>query len=572
MGTDTQLDAIVKHVREYCIQNSVVRLPSICLPPLPEAISYNSKESSSYNSISVDIGIYDDPSNQLQESYLIDIQTGNLAIFGNAQSGKTNLIQLFIRQLAENYNSNDVNFYIMDFGSMALKEFEKLNQVGGVVTPGDDEKIKNLFKLLRNEMEVRKDRLSKLGLSSYSSYKEAGKTDMPFIMLLVDNFVVFKEIYNDYEEDMINISRDGLSLGIMVVATGNQMMDFGYKYINNFANRIALNCNSKDEHGSIFDRCRVEPSENPGRCLVRIDKSIFECQSYLAFDGEREVDRVNSYREFVDRVNKLNANNRPAKKIPCVPHVLSCEDLNLDAHDLASDVIPIGLDFEDLALDVIDLSTVCSIGISGDKGAGKTNLCSLVIDHFKANMFKNDSLVYIVDSYRQQLKNFSTPGIVKKYTVDVDYMNLLIPEIYGLMKQRKEELRNLGLEALDNVPFVLCVIDNSSVFDNGVISDDVAEQFKEIFENSKGLKIAFLFADVPNRDIGYMANSITKSIKNFDVIYSLDNINAIKFFDASMSQKNKYKRVLEPGDAYKIENDGSVNKVKIILSENVEDD
>ncbi|MBQ9935352.1 MAG: hypothetical protein IJO70_05855, partial [Lachnospiraceae bacterium] len=39
-GGNTQLDAIVDYVEEYCKRNHIERLPDICLPPLPEVIPY----------------------------------------------------------------------------------------------------------------------------------------------------------------------------------------------------------------------------------------------------------------------------------------------------------------------------------------------------------------------------------------------------------------------------------------------------------------------------------------------------------------------------------------------------
>ena len=38
-----------------------------------------------------------------------------------------------------------------------------------------DEKLKNLFKLLRTEMEERKERLISVGVSSFAAYRESRK-------------------------------------------------------------------------------------------------------------------------------------------------------------------------------------------------------------------------------------------------------------------------------------------------------------------------------------------------------------------------------------------------------------
>ena len=63
-------------------------------------------------------------------------------IIGSAQCGKTNVLQTIIRSIADNYAPSEVNMYMIDFGSMILKNFAELNHCGGVVCVSDDEKLK----------------------------------------------------------------------------------------------------------------------------------------------------------------------------------------------------------------------------------------------------------------------------------------------------------------------------------------------------------------------------------------------------------------------------------------------
>ena len=79
------------------------------------------------------IGIYDDPDRQRQGRTVIEIGNKNTIIIGASQFGKTNLLELIVRNLAENYSPEELSIYIIDFASMVLKNFEKLAHVGGVV-------------------------------------------------------------------------------------------------------------------------------------------------------------------------------------------------------------------------------------------------------------------------------------------------------------------------------------------------------------------------------------------------------------------------------------------------------
>lgn len=161
----TQLEAIVDYVRDTCIENGIERLQNICLPPLPSIV--NIVETNKGNGM-VSIGIYDDPDSQYQGDAFINISNENYMIIGSSGTGKTNFLQVIIRQIVNCYSPKQANIYIMDFGAMYLKNFQDLCYVGGVVTISEEEKLKNLFKLLVEEISARKEKFLSIGISSYS--------------------------------------------------------------------------------------------------------------------------------------------------------------------------------------------------------------------------------------------------------------------------------------------------------------------------------------------------------------------------------------------------------------------
>lgn len=135
----TQLEAIVDYVRDTCIENGIERLQNICLPPLPSIV--NIVETNKGNGM-VSIGIYDDPDSQYQGDAFINISNENYMIIGSSGTGKTNFLQVIIRQIVNCYSPKQANIYIMDFGAMYLKNFQDLCYVGGVVTISEEEKLK----------------------------------------------------------------------------------------------------------------------------------------------------------------------------------------------------------------------------------------------------------------------------------------------------------------------------------------------------------------------------------------------------------------------------------------------
>lgn len=559
----TQLDAIVSFVNDYCISNKIEKLPSICLPSLPNLIQYKQHKNLKDSNICVPIGIYDDPDNQLQEVTELNISAGNIAIIGSSQFGKTNMLQLIVKALADKYSVDEVNIYIMDFASMALKVFEGLNHVGGVVTASDDEKIKNFFRLIAKEISQRKEVFSKMGITSFNSYKEAGYKDIPQIVILIDNFLALRELYSEYEEEMLAICREGISLGICVIMTSLQTNGIGYKYMSNFAKKIALFCNSSDEYGSLFDRCRIQPKSTPGRGLIEIDKNIYEFQSYLSFEGDREIDRVQDIKSFIEKSNKNNFGSM-AKIIPEIPAQL---DVNYVENNYSSNTIsklPVGIDYDNVDFVELDLNKINSMAISGKEKSGKTNFVKGLLKHLQNNIFDYDTNVYLIDGYDRQLEEFSSYGCVEKYTIDVNELDTIFLNIEEELKFRKEQVQNEGAKAIETLPLLVCIIENQSVFEANVLSKQTVDCYKRIINNYKQLKVMIVFSNVPNINIAYNAPDMLKQIKEVNCSFVFDDLSNIKLFDFSAALIRQFKKPIELGDGYKITSDGSVTKLRTI--------
>ena len=158
---------------------------------------------------------------------------------------------------------------------------------------------------MMNEIENRKNILMSMGVSSYSAYKDAGGNEIPKMYLLIDNFNAFKELYLEtYEAEFTKICRDGLSVGISVVMTNSSTNGIGYRFMSNFENHICLTCAETTEYSNMFDRCRMEPKNIPGRALVEISRALYEVQIFLAFEGEKEIERSNAMKQFVNDMNE----------------------------------------------------------------------------------------------------------------------------------------------------------------------------------------------------------------------------------------------------------------------------
>ncbi len=556
----TQLEAIVKYVNSYCCKNSIEKLPNICLPPLPDLLLQ--PDSYDGNKAYVDIGLYDDPDNHMQAPTYVDLQNKNTLIIGSSQFGKTNLLQSIIKSISMQTSPRESVFYILDFGSMVLKNFEKLNHVGGVVTSSEDEKLKNLFKLLFEEINVRKEKLLTVGVSSFSSYIEAGYTDLPHIYLIIDNLTALMELYLSDDDSLLAIAREGVSVGISIIIANNQTAGIGYRYLSNFANKIVLYCNDSAEYTTIFDHVSIKPDEKVGRCVLEIDKNMLECQTYLAFEGEKEIERVQNMRAFIEKVNSKYTELQ-AKQIPFIPSTLDAKTMVKVYNTAPSKYsLPIGLAYDDVKPFVLNLNAIGILGITGKEGFGHKNFVSLIIKSLMSKCMSNAEIVIFDDVTRKYAE----------YKNDIAYYSLDVASVCGVIEQWHTELKRrydylmLNNSSSADDKLLVMIVQNNDVA-TAIQSDATAlDKFNEILERYKDMGVCIIFANYPNTSISYDAPDAIRIIKQKQHIMYFDDLQNLKCIDPPYDAIRQYKKPISLGDGYYV-NDNDVIKLKLILSE-----
>jgi S-DNA-T family DNA segregation ATPase FtsK/SpoIIIE len=561
----TQLEVIVKYISDYCKINCIEHLPGICLPPLEERILYKKEQCKNSGPAAViPLGIYDDPDNQRQDVAMLELSAGNTVIIGSAQYGKTCFMQVIIRGISDLYSPDKVSIYILDFGSMMLKVFENLNHVGGVVVASEDEKLKSTVKMLNMEIRERKERFSKIGITSYASFREAGHTDLPNILVFIDNFLALKELYPEYEEDILYLCREGTSVGISLIITSKQTNGISYKYLSNFSYKFCLYCNQADEYRNLFDKCRIQPLNIPGRGLLELNKNIYEFQAYLAFEGEKEIDRVTAIKKYIDKIN-IKYRGQKAKRIPEVPQVLDFKFVNDNLHSnkLKPYQLPIGIYYDTVEFTMLDLLKSQLYGITGREAEGKLNLIHIIFHYLFQGISENPVKAYIVDDYRRQLRDLSSYGFVERYTIDANEVEQLLGEFEAELQHRMDILRTAEAETLGSQPLLLLVIQNSFVLETNGLSRNGLETFKKILKVYRQLKVCFIFADVENVQIGYSAPELLKIIRDSKNLFFFDDLSNLKFTEVSGAHLKHYKKLIESDDAYLITEKG-IQKLKCI--------
>lgn len=308
----SELKEVIDYIINSCEKSGTVKSSNICLPPLERIIPFTV---TGFCGKGIPLGIYDCPHYQCQGFFSVDFETKNLLIIGSAHSGKSNLLQCIIRGCASRFNTSDINMYVVECTSTTMKELEQLNVVGGVIHYLEEDRLNLLINYLHEQIEERKSKFIQSGVTTYIDYKKATHSDLPRIILLIDNLTALLELYVQENDQLLDLCQLGLAYGISFVVTAPQVTDLSYKYRVNFASRIAMYCRNSNEYSLLFDRhCDIIP-DIPGRCIVEKNNMLCECQTFIAFGNENDIERAKNLEAFIFECNRRDKHIR-AFRIP----------------------------------------------------------------------------------------------------------------------------------------------------------------------------------------------------------------------------------------------------------------
>lgn len=565
-----QLQVIVDYVNAYCKTAGINSLNGICLPSLPDVIKKDSLHefAKEPQSIVVPVGIYDDPERQDQGNYCIDLSENNTYIIGSAMTGKTTLLQTILLQLMNYYTPQDVNVYVIDCGNMTLKAFENSNLVGGVALTAEEDKITNLFKLLFRIMDERKKVFSEKGLGTHRAYSEAGYSDMPQIVVMIDNLAAFKEYYDNLSDDFLSLSREGNSLGISIIATATQTNAMNYKALSNYGTRISFVCNDTNEYMNLFDRCRTEPKDTAGRGLCVIDKRIMEFQTALCVDGDKEYIRVENIKREIANTNAKYPSIR-ALPIPVVPDVIKYSAIKLDKKLYGRPYeIPMGIQYSTVQYAMLNLLNIGLLATLGREKSGRTNFVKHMMAAIQENIFNSLTEAYVIDNPERSLQCVNDYGFVERYSVDIADLDAITISIEEKLMARQESALADSQYSMDEEPLLLLVIENSRLFEYLQGNKDVSTRVIQLLKKYRKYKFAVILSEIENNNVPFNAPDFIKYVKENKKFVFFDDAANVKFFDITARQQKENAKPLKQGDAFTCIN-GDIERIKTIMYEEV---
>ena len=463
----TELDVVKDYLAKVSAEAGYETKHQLWLPVLRDRIyldEFNEYSAEAFSStggwkpadkdlkLSAVVGQMDDPENQAQMPYVIDLaDAGNVAICGSIVSGKSTLMQTIAYSLIQQYSPEAVNLYAIDFSSKVMSAFEDAPHFGGVMYENDSDKIAKFFNMIGGILEERK-KLFHGG--NYKEYVRVNGVTLPAIFILIDNYSAFKfKTEERYEEDLLRLSKEGISNGIYLIVSGGgfNSSEISSRVGENFKTVLTLALKDKFEYGDLLHTTQIDvlPEQGiRGRGLAYYGTRLLEYQAALALEADNDYERIERIKDVCQSMAD-SWKGKKARKVPVIPdkpvwdEFASLQEYEELSEDPAR--LPIGYDVANASVYGIPLDDTFCYGIYGDMKSGKTNMLKACIH----SALDKKADVYIFDSAEKALGIYEHFGGLTYCCSDKDIFecfNALTPE-FKKRSARKAELVSEGMES-----------------------------------------------------------------------------------------------------------------------------
>ena len=348
-----QLTNIVRTLNEISKRDNIYH-KTLWLPSLSPTIyisdlvkKYNFK-SEAYN-LNILVGEYDDPENQFQDKLSINLtNSGNVIMYGNAGTGKENFLTTLIYSTCITHTSDEVNFYIMDFGAEVLNVFQDMPQVGDIATVVENNKVRNLFITIEREINKRKELFKKYG-GSYETYLKQSEYKLPLIVVIINGYESFMENYPDFDEILVHQLRDCSKYGIIFITTAVATNSVRTSVAQLYNTKMLTQVSDPFDYTYILEaKNNLMPAKHFGRGLIKLENGTFEFQTAYVYIKDKINDAI---QEVSAKLTETNM--RKAPKVPDVPLSVLYETVISYIKDI--DAIPVGFNVKNGNISTLNL-------------------------------------------------------------------------------------------------------------------------------------------------------------------------------------------------------------------------
>jgi len=602
---ETQLDAIVRHIRETADRLGLQRLPGPISPPLRETIfldelrrgepgwdggTWVSRPGAPW--LAPIVGLSDDPANQAQEPLRLPLGTeGHFALFGEPGSGKTTFIQTLVTSLALTCTPEEVHLYLIDASSQRLVPLKAFPHVGDVFLGDDIDRLRRFFRFLVRELQARKGEFARTGAARLPDYRALTGKSLPAIVVILRDYDAFYKACQDRDpglhETLVDLVREGGSYGLHFVLTLTSPGELRAQLATSISLAATFHLATPDYAMAVGPTGGMAPAPIPGRGLIKGPPPL-EFQTALPVRGSTDPERAIALKALMEAMDRAWTGTRP-RPFPPIPAVVGLSQILFPADRWPSPppagrlaLFAVNLEDPDQPFE-IDLWDGPYFLVAGTPQSGKTTLVQAWLLALAERYPPSRLLLYLVDLRQSGLlalgdlphvrapadprQGRGAPARETGYITDDDRFAQALAEIETVLMARQpalEEARrtqrgHFRLDAwLDPQPTLLMVIDDLDIFEGEIqpsSKDLLAAGLKKWRDLGFALIAAGNITDVENA-WGWVAQ-----LRNTPVGFQLGTAAYNQVFKLNLPSDHPAK-LLPPGEAFFIRR-GQFLRVKV---------
>lgn len=437
------------------------------------------------------VGEYDAPEKQEQGIVKYDLLAdGNTIIYGNDSVEREMLLNTIIYSLAKNHSPEEVNFYMLDLGSESLRIYEKLPHFSGYTTINEENRIKNLFNLITDEISKRKKLFSDFG-GEYEKYIRASDKKLPLLVVILNNFDSIKDNFEDLVYNVIpDATRDSDRYGVIFIMTGAATNSVRTNISQNCKNFFTFKLKDKYEYQNIFNKRKdILPRNIIGRGIIN-NGDLHEFQTATIFNQENNDELLTA---FVAQTKEKYSSYLPYLQLPMLPEKVREENVKAYITDLRK--LPVGYSKNTVEVQYVDfIANLCTV-ISANRFEKTTPFVKSLITLIKKIQNTN---VIIIDAN-------SSLALNKE-----EYPNYFTENFDGIIKKLKEYVENL-INSNSNQEGLL-IINGVDDFMKKVTVQEELEALTKALKDYE--KIGTIFVETNNKFKNHTMNKWFKNVYN----------------------------------------------------------
>jgi S-DNA-T family DNA segregation ATPase FtsK/SpoIIIE len=403
----------------------------VWLPPLDESPAVNELlPSSSWDDprningqLMMPLGLVDRPYDQRRDLLIVDLSgaTGNVAIVGGPQSGKSTTLRAMVMAAAATHTPEQLQFYCLDFGGGTLVSLANLPHVGGVAGRMDADRMRRTIAEVSGLLREREQRFRDLGIESMRDFRQrkAQLAAMPpeaaardplsqdkfgDVVLVVDGWATIKSDFDYLEPVLQALAIQGLSYGIHLALSATRWMEIRPAVKDMLGTRIELRMGDPIDSDVGRKFAELVPIGRPGRGMTadRLHMLI----GLPRLDSSSATDDLPA--GVANSVEAVSAfyGRRAAPDVRMLPHSVDRDavvEVACKAGLLGVSQIVIGIDEAELAPVVLRFDAQPHLVVFGDSECGKTGLLRNIAQGIMDTATPSECKIILIDYQRSML-------------------------------------------------------------------------------------------------------------------------------------------------------------------------